>query len=571
MAGRPARRIATVAMLALAVACTSNPPPVASPTSGASTPASSGVPSRAAGPSGAPGPPAEHRIGVRVVDGAGELFDRLTGKRFVARGVNLVRLHFGSHSTLDVGRYDPERVDEALRAMADRGYNVVRVFLNALPGGLPGDEHGLSAEYLDNVADFLGRARTHGMYVLLTQDWLPESPAWPVNGAPGIENVNAMYLAPDGVAQNERFFRTFASGLVARGAALDALLAYELRNELYLTDAFPPFSLAEGEVATANGEIYDLADRGARRRLLEENLVAWIDRMRSAILAVDPTALVTVGFFQPHGPNRSRVGDDRLIETRAAILRSTADLIDLHGYPGGELDLRQIVENFGLPRVTAKPILLGEFGAERASHATIDDAVRSLVEWQVESCAYGFDGWLHWTWDTHEQPEFWNALDGDGALADALSPRRRADPCSTAGVALQVDLAEDATVTASRPGVDGPPTNVTDGNLDSAWIAGDGPPQWIELDLGGGRRIETIRLLVTQHPAGRTTHVVTWLGPGRTVVGRRTFRGRTEDGDWLTVALDPAAARVRYVRIETTASPSWVAWREIDVIGRRSR
>ncbi|MGH8926635.1 MAG: hypothetical protein ACRDWA_18730, partial [Acidimicrobiia bacterium] len=39
-----------------------------------------------------PAPATEHRIGVRIVNGAGEFFDRLSGERFVPRGVNLIRL-----------------------------------------------------------------------------------------------------------------------------------------------------------------------------------------------------------------------------------------------------------------------------------------------------------------------------------------------------------------------------------------------------------------------------------------------------------------------------------------------
>jgi hypothetical protein len=59
----------------------------------------------------------EHRIGVRAVDGEGELFDRLTGEQFVPRGMNLIRLAAGRHSTLDVDRYDP--VGGRRRARAD--------------------------------------------------------------------------------------------------------------------------------------------------------------------------------------------------------------------------------------------------------------------------------------------------------------------------------------------------------------------------------------------------------------------------------------------------------------------
>lgn len=297
-------------------------------------------------------PAVEHRIGVRLVDGAGQFYDRLTGDRFVPRGVNLIRLSGGGHSTLDVGQYDPGRIEATFSDLATMGYNVVRVFLYSRPGGMPGSVGGLSPEYLDNVVDLLDKARTHGIQIVLTQDWLPESAAWGFESDPLIDNVNAMYLSRGGVETNQHFYREWVSALAARGAAFDALLAYELRNELYFTESYPPFSLTSGMVTIANGKTYDLGETGAHRRLLEENLVSWVDTMRAEILAIDPTALVTVGFFQPKGPNTSREGDDRIIETEQVIQGSSLDFIDLHGYPGGELDLAQIVGNFGLPPVS---------------------------------------------------------------------------------------------------------------------------------------------------------------------------------------------------------------------------
>jgi hypothetical protein len=77
---------------------------------------------------------------------------------------------------------------------------------------------------------------------------------------------------------------------------------------------------------------------------------------------------------------------------------------------------------------------MGEFGVLRQKAETREDAVRTLVNWQRDSCRSGFGGWLLWTWDAaSEQPEWWNALDAHGAIADALSPALRPDPCSIGG------------------------------------------------------------------------------------------------------------------------------------------
>jgi hypothetical protein len=46
---------------------------------------------------------------------------------------------------------------------------------------------------------------------------------------------------------------------------------------------------------------------------------------------------------------------------------------------------------------------------------------------------------------------------------------------------------------------------------------------------------------------------------------RAELAGSTVDGQVLEVAAGPWAG-VRAVRVETVASPSWVAWRELEVL-----
>jgi hypothetical protein len=37
-----------------------------------------------------------------------------------------------------------------------------------------------------------------------------------------------------------------------------------------------------------------------------------------------------------------------------------------------------------------------------------------------ESCVYALDGWLFWTWDTSEEPDFFNALQDNRQIEEAL-------------------------------------------------------------------------------------------------------------------------------------------------------
>jgi predicted amidohydrolase YtcJ len=107
------------------------------------------------------------------------------------------------------------------------------------------------------------------------------------------------------------------------------------------------------------------------------------------------------------------------------------------------------------------------------------------------------------------------------------------------------------------------PTGVVDGYGDTSWVSGGDAPQWIELDLGAPTYVDLIRLVVNQTPGGFTVHEI-YAGdhpdPGRFIT---TIEGDTDIGDQLEAAV---GLTVRYIRILTTTSPSWVAWVDIEVV-----
>ncbi|MBB6593738.1 discoidin domain-containing protein [Ralstonia solanacearum] len=118
-------------------------------------------------------------------------------------------------------------------------------------------------------------------------------------------------------------------------------------------------------------------------------------------------------------------------------------------------------------------------------------------------------------------------------------------------------------VTASSTYSGNAPARATDGVSSNAWIASGYAPQWIEVDLGAAVPLKKVRMLVSQNPAGQTTHVVTGgMSPAPTGV-LQTVSRNTVDGQWLEVSLDTAVS-VRYIRITTTGSPSWVSWHELE-------
>lgn len=385
----------------------------------------------------------EHRIGIR---GQGELYDRATGAAFVPRGNNYVVLAqqvapggdlILYHSTFNPGLYDTAHIDQILATMQADGYNVVRSWINhcCASGAVGNPAGGLSDAYILNVIDFLRRAKAHGMYTILTVDDVPA-----VGGYTDIlytgccehfDGWNMHYLSAGGVQANRQFWHDFVQALRQHQAPIDAILAYELRNELTYQSDLPPLTLHTGQVTTANGHVYDLADSASRQQMMDDNMVYWSDQMVATIRALDPAALVALGFFQPQAPNPTRIGDPRVTRPFPAIAQSTVDIVDLHAYPGLELTLSQYVENFGMAGFTRQALIMGEFGAIRRVYGTTREAAQALTGWQVASCAYGFAGWLTWTWDLESPPEYWSATSADSAVDHSLAPAKRANPCAS--------------------------------------------------------------------------------------------------------------------------------------------
>lgn len=379
--------------------------------------------------------PPTHRIGIRKMDGIGEFFDRQTGEKFIPRGFNYVRLAPMStrnsslwHSTLNPGFYDPERADKALQELHALGYNVVRIFVDCCrEGNNVGDPRGgISTAYLDNIIDFINKAKENNIYVLLIFDLTPAQGGYDElwqNCCEIFDGENLRYLSPGGHRSEARFNRELIQAFIKHGAPMDAILAYDLTNEVHFSVDKAPFNWTEGKVTTANKQTYDMALESDKIRMMDENLVFWIDQQRASILEIDPTALVTVSFPAVNAGQTT-------VHTGPAIWESTADFIDLHAYLGWGLTLEEYVNRFEINGHTEKPIILGEFGLTRRSFPSVEMAASALQQMQVDSCKFGFDGWLMWTWDTEEQNELWNANSNSGVISTALSPKKRPDPCS---------------------------------------------------------------------------------------------------------------------------------------------
>lgn len=130
-------------------------------------------------------------------------------------------------------------------------------------------------------------------------------------------------------------------------------------------------------------------------------------------------------------------------------------------------------------------------------------------------------------------------------------------------------LAAPEAATASSTGGDSLPAQVYDYGLPVPhWISAGKAPQSLMLDLGSPRVVTELRLCVIQAQTGMTSHRIS---AGLTTDALTPFAnvdGITKSGQLLSIPVPASAGPlVRYVKIETVASPVTVAWGRVEVWG----
>lgn len=508
----------------------------------------------------------------RWIDVAGSGFvDTRTGEPFVPIGVNLLLKLGGGGGDRLFSNYDPAWVDEQLAGIAALGFNTVRFFLDMCMS-CTSDRSGIKASYLDDLADLLTRLEAHGLVALPTSNDVPD-PGYSER-LPCCEPFggyrNSLYLSSEGHDIAVEYWTDLLDGLAARGAPTHHILGWQLANEQFVLRDVPPINLTEGLVVTADSRSYDLADDQAVADMVVSNLRAYVTTVGDAIRSRDDGALITMGFFSAEEPGAGRVaGDNRWVVPDQILVESTLDFIDLHAYPGLGGTWEGIGQAYGLvDRTFDYPVLLGEFGAFEQAYPDPQEAAAAMARWQAASCELGFGGWLLWFWGADRDDEVVTADAHDAAVARAVSPLVRPDPCDP-GPFVSENLALGRPVTASaEENAEYSAARVADGSDATWWSAAEGPPQWIEIDLEDPVSVGRVEILIGHvSPPGPQTHRVRVrsadeAAPGR-LVGEVSADAR--QGDWLSVEFD-AVADVRIVRIDVVSMDGWVILHEIRVL-----
>jgi hypothetical protein len=172
------------------------------------------------------------------------------------------------------------------------------------------------------------------------------------------------------------------------------------------------------------------------------------------------------------------------------------------------------------------------------------------------------------TMDANATLRFAGGRSGTGGTGGKGAQDNNAGPPGNGGVSanqMSILLGHvSASASSSSPGA--PPAYAVDGDPNTAWNSGGGPQAWIELDLKRTVTLSKVRLLVGQSPVGPTTHQLYFGSSPAPTALITTLSGPTSDMQWLEADVPDPKPSGRYLRVQTTASPSWVAWREIVVV-----
>ncbi len=524
--------------------------------------------------------PTVEQVGHPIQIENGGFVDTRTGESFAVRGTNYFAI-VPTSSGLQDRFFSPAVFDEAqvtrdFRALAERGYTTVRLFIDSCSVGPDCISqigvNGLNQRYLASIVDTMRIAQETGLFLLLTSNDLPDGGeytemAYRTDHAVFEGYRNSVFLTPAGAEAAVAYWGDLLTGLADLGAPFETVLAWSIVNEMWVFTEQPPLTLRTGMVRGSDGNDYDMADAEQRRGLVLAGFSHYLDSVAAVIRSHDPGALVTSGFFAPQFPNPTTTGGDWYVDTAPLMGTVDLDFFDFHAYPGGDITLAQLAENFGMAAAPDIPVVMGEAGAFLKQYETVDSAALALQRWSAESCEVGFDGWLHWGY--LRAPEAigdaaWGLVDDNGYLLDALAPAKWPDPCVPA--LKDSDLARSGTATASASLSAEPPSAAIDGNPGTQWGSGKDAPQWIEVQLAA-TTVGRVRLSVAQYPAGRTVHEVairTATGEWRTV---GAADGVTADGDVVEITFAPVD-NVVAIRVTTTRSPSWVSWRAVEVLAQ---
>lgn len=182
-----------------------------------------------------------------------------------------------------------------------------------------------------------------------------------------------------------------------------------------------------------------------------------------------------------------------------------------------------------------------------------------LSSYCVQNCEKEFNNTLvscYW-------PEFCVPIDPTTAFVKQTCSTTPGQPLSLSPYKLTVH----STSKTSSNNNNGAAEKAVDGIVETYWSSGAFPTQWIRVDLGKAGTVSRVSLIANQTPNGFTVHKIYASQNVGSNFGTLvyTFSQDTKTGTELVKNFSQRLSNVRYITIETTKSPSWVAWSEIKI------
>jgi hypothetical protein len=387
------------------------------------------------------------------------------GKAYVPIGVNYIISHQGApyktFDTFDTQDFHAQEIDQDLKAIADYGFNFVRLWLKGLDpdNGFSQGANKISDAYVDNIFATIHKARGYGLRVVLTGSfhegmWLPKNylPTTPLPGEDVVGGMNRLLLLPEMANSTGEFFHDLLEALQRKDPQiLTAIFYLDLYNEFHFVLDQPPFSKFSGSYQF-NGKQYDLGNAGSRQALMDDAAESWMRTVKAKVTSVKPDILVTASSFYLSAMGHDRFDGGSMTSKGAngpanyplrpaALLRGGADLLDMHTYPS---PVRPKLTAFhtradGIMRTSEiteaardVPIVAGEFGAYKAKFGSPAEAPEELLATEEVMCRYGYSGFAVWMWKGFG--DTWMLT--DEPLMQALAPKYHPEFCGRKVAAL---------------------------------------------------------------------------------------------------------------------------------------
>lgn len=254
-----------------------------------------------------------------------------------------------------------------------------------------------------------------------------------------------------------------------------------------------------------------------------------------------------------------------LMKPPSDYTRYTQLELNCRPWPGPSFDcerLDALFEDHGTQDAPISPPLNVEAHEVACRHPDFYNAVVLLTYWQ-RARKGSLDADL-----ALQADQFFRGIGMNYPLVTSMAPLTYESSSELHSAEPGENLALHKTVRVPRAQPGFPGSYAVNGTMSDWWGAGARPPQWIEIDLGANYPVAAVRLWPSQSPPGHTVHnlLVRGLATQNMFELIHTFDGDTSDNLPITYTLPDVLAGVRYVRIETTYSPSWVSWREIQVL-----